>query len=175
MTWKRFAIGITAIALIMLIAGSLAPKRDAEELAREQESDKPKPYRVEKGVLGKMVSFPSAPKSEPATLTITCDENGKTDGFMVKLDRAPVTPPPLRGVFGEFSFPHEPTSEIELGYGVSKIWMPREGQIGVVGEIVERFTMGERLSFRLAKPNGSGQSVEWLVPDGFDIAKACKS
>jgi hypothetical protein len=171
---KRFAIIFGVILVAIFAIGLFAPDRHPHESNREKESRKPKSYRVEDGMFGKMVSFPSTSGSEPAKLTISCDANGKIDDFMLTLNGEPATPPPLRGVFGEFSFPHEPSLQIELAYGLPKIWMPREGQEGNVRDIIERFATGERLSFRLGKPNGSGQLIDWLAPAGFDLAATCK-
>lgn len=121
--------------------------------------------------MGRMVTFNTNGTPEPASLTITC-EDGAPDGFMIKLDAPPPSPPPLRGVFGVFSFAKEPRQFIEMSHGLPAMWSPRDGQTGDVREIVQRFAAGDDLSFSLAKPNGSGRTVTWRAAKPFDFCRS---
>lgn len=171
MTWmKRIGIGVGAGAAVLLVAGLLAPEKYREEAARKAAQAKPRPaFRVEDGVTGKLVTFPSDDGSERATFTLDCSDEGEIEGFSLALDQEPSSPPPLRGVFGEFSFPQEPRDRIELGYFTKGMWAPREGQEGQVRQIARRFAAGERLTFTLADPNGSGRAIAWSAPEGFAV------
>lgn len=116
--------------------------------------------------MGRNVTFNTNGTPEPASLTITC-EDGEPNGFMIKLDAPPPSPPPLRGVFGVFNFDKEPRQSIELSYGLSAMWTPREEQSRDVRDVVQRFAAGDDLSFSLAKPNGSGKTVTWKAVKPF--------
>lgn len=175
MGWiKRLAIGGAAVFAILMVIGALVPERYREQAKRDaQAAAKPPSPRIEDGVAGKLATFASVPGSEPATLTIGC-KNGRVADLMLNLDVAPVSPPPLRGVFGQFSFKQEPRQRIELGWLSKGFWTPREGQEGDVRAIARRFMAGETLSFTLDHPNGSGDAITWTAPPRLSVPD-CKA
>jgi hypothetical protein len=168
---KYAAFAGIALFVLLLALIALVPQEFFDRARREQEArNAPPPPRVEEGVLDRMVTFNTNGTPEPASFTITC-KDGAPDGFMIKLDAPPPSPPPLRGVYGVFNFDKEPRQLIELGYGLPAMWIPREGQAGDVRELVQRFAAGDDLSFSLAKPNGSGKTVTWKAAKSFQFCK----
>lgn len=158
------------IAVLVLVA--LLPKEFIEQARREQEAREAPPLpRVEDDELGRTVTFNTNGVPEPASLIIVC-KDGAPDHFMIKLDAAPPSPPPLREIFGAFSFAKEPRQFVEMSYGLPAIWNPRDGQTGEVRKIVQRFTAGDDLSFSLARPNGSGRTVTWRAVKPFDFCRS---
>ena len=167
MKWRMY-LGAAALSAVSFLLGVGAVLSDQSSVNDQQAIPK-QSYRVEETLLGKHISFPSERGFEPSTFTLTCNEKGKIDGFMITLDVEPASPPPLRGVFGSFSFPQEARTKVELAYTSNGIWFPREGQSGNVQEIIQRLTEGERLQFLLEKPNGSGKAIAWSGPSKFTV------
>ena len=96
--------------------------------------------------------------------TLACDGT-ETPSFQLNLVEAPTSPPPLRGVYGEFTVDQGVTQRIELLWtGSGGRWLPSDGdkqQEETSAALVRRFVSGMELKFVPPASYASDLEITW--------------